>query len=35
MECPDDRCPICWFDNIDSLKTEYGSFCEEHESNMR
>lgn len=34
MECPDDRCPICWFNNIDSLKKENCDFCEEHEKEM-
>ena len=31
MNCPDDRCPICWNDGVDSLKAEGGDFCEEHE----
>lgn len=32
MDCPNDRCPICWSNNIDSLKAENCDFCEEHEN---
>lgn len=28
--CPEDRCPICWYNGMDSLKAEGGDFCEEH-----
>lgn len=31
MECPEDRCPLCWYNNIDALKVENGDYCEEHQ----
>ena len=31
MECPEDRCPLCWYQNIDALKVENGDYCEEHQ----
>jgi hypothetical protein len=34
MNCPEDRCPICWSDGIDSLKTENGDYCQEHEEEL-
>ena len=30
MDCPDDRCPLCWNEGIDSLKAEGADYCEEH-----
>lgn len=30
MNCPENRCPICWNDDIDSIKAEGSDFCEEH-----
>lgn len=35
MVCPEDRCPLCWNDGIDSLKAKNGSYCEEHEMEMK
>lgn len=35
MECPEDRCPLCWYHNIDALKVENGDYCEEHQEEMR
>lgn len=35
MECPEDRCPLCWYNNIDALKVENGDYCEEHQEEMR
>jgi hypothetical protein len=35
MECPEDRCPLCWYAGIDTLKTEGGYYCQEHEEEMR
>ena len=34
MDCPENRCPICWSNDIDSLKTENGDYCEEHEGEL-
>lgn len=34
MDCPENRCPICWSNDIDSLKTEDGDYCEEHEEEL-
>ena len=33
MNCPEDRCPICWSDGIDSIKAEGSDYCQEHEEN--
>lgn len=35
MDCPEDRCPLCWYDHIDSLKVEGGDYCYEHQESTR
>jgi hypothetical protein len=35
MECPENRCPICWYDGIDSLVEDGDFCCQRHEEEMR
>lgn len=34
-DCPEDRCPICWEDGIDSLKEDGGDYCQYHREEMQ
>lgn len=35
MDCPEDRCPLCWYQDVDALKVDGGDYCEEHQEEMR
>lgn len=35
MECPENRCPICWHDGIDALVEDGGLYCQMHEKEMK
>ena len=35
MDCPEDRCPLCWDKGIDSLIVDGGYYCQEHEDEMK
>lgn len=28
--CPEDRCPLCWYEQIDSMKADGEDYCTEH-----
>lgn len=31
MECQNNRCPLCWYDGIDTIVEEGHEYCHEHE----
>lgn len=35
MKCPEDRCPLCWYQDVDALKVDGGDYCEEHQEEMK
>lgn len=35
MECPENRCPVCWYNGVDTLVGEGSYYCQEHEELLR
>ena len=35
MDCPENRCPLCWYEGIDNLIEDGESYCQQHNEELR